>query len=390
MRCSGELLHAALPLGALSLGMLSVGTTSLVVLGLAQSMTTGLGVSSGAAGTLVTAFAFTYAVAAPLLQFVLGGRVGQRLLIVGGLCVLGAGSLWGAFASSFHELALSRTLAALGGAAVGPTSAAAGAALVPEQHRGRALAIVFAGFTVATVVGVPTATWLDLRLGWRGALGSVGALALMSSIAVGLTVQGGGDRKPLHPRAFLRLLQRLPVAAALGTATMHLAAQFTIYALMAALLVERFGLEPAQLPMAILMFGLGGVLGNAAAGILADRFGAGRTVLASFVGLAAIFILLLLPLPPMIAATAVASCAAFGTLFTAPQQVRLTALVAPQDHAAVLALNASAGSIGLSIGATAASLTHAGYGLHGLPPAALLLLLAAIGLFHVSSRRVAV
>jgi DHA1 family inner membrane transport protein len=387
MRNSGELRHPALPLSALSLGMLSVGTTLLVVLGLAQSMTAGLGVSSGAAGALITAFAFTYAAAAPFLQFALGGRVEQRLLIVGGLCVLGAGSLWGAVAGSFHELALSRTLAGLGGAVVGPTSAAVGAALVPEQQRGRALAMVFAGFTLATVVGVPAATWLDVRLGWRGALASVGALALMSSIAVGLTVHGGSERRPLHPRAFLELLRRVPVAAALGTSTMHLAAQFTIYALMAALLVDRFGLETAQLPMAILMFGLGGVLGNAAAGILADRFGAGRTVLASFAGLAAIFILLSLPLSPMIAAIAVAGCAASGTLFAAPQQVRLTALVAPQERAAVLALNASAGSIGLSIGSTAASVTYAGYGLHGLPPAALLLLLVAIGLFRASTQR---
>jgi MFS transporter, DHA1 family, inner membrane transport protein len=389
MRSSGELRQAALPLSALSLGMLSVGTTSLVVLGLAQSMTAGLGVSAGAAGTLITAFAFTYAIAAPFLQFALGGRIDQRGLIVGGLCILGAGSLWGAFASSFHELALSRTLAALGGAVVGPTSAAVGAVLVTEQQRGRALAIVFAGFTLATVIGVPAATWLDLRLGWRGALGGVGALALVSSVAVGLTVRRGGDRKPLHPRVFLRLLRRLPVAAALGTSTMHLAAQFTIYALMAALLVDRFGLQAPQLPMAILMFGLGGVLGNAAAGMLADRFGAGHTVLASFAGLAAIFILLSFPLPPMVAALAVAGCAASGTLFTAPQQVRLTALVPPQEHAAVLALNASAGSIGLSIGSTAAGLTYGSYGLGGLPAAALLLLLVAIGLLRVSAHRVA-
>jgi MFS transporter, DHA1 family, inner membrane transport protein len=86
---------AALPLAALSLGMLALGTTSLVVLGLATPMTTELEVSAGAAGALVAAFAFTYAVASPLLQFAVGGRAQQRALIVGGLCVLAAGSLWG-------------------------------------------------------------------------------------------------------------------------------------------------------------------------------------------------------------------------------------------------------------------------------------------------------
>jgi DHA1 family inner membrane transport protein len=365
--------------------MWSVGTTSLVVLGLGQSMTAGLGVSTGAAGTLVTAFALTYAVAAPLLQFAFGGRVQQRILIVGGLCILGAGSLWGAFADDFHQLVFSRVFAALGGALVGPTSAAVAVAIVPEQQRGRALATVFAGFTLATVVGVPAATWLDLTLGWRGALACVGASALLSAIAVALTVHGGGDREPMHLRAFIRLLGRLPVVAGLGTSTMCLAAQFAVYALMAGLLVDRYGLPSAQLPLAVFLFGLGGVLGNAAAGMLSDRFGAPRTIVASFVGLAAMFGLLSLPLSPMMAAMVVAGCAACGTLFTAPQQVRLTTLVPRQEHAAVLALNASAGSIGLSIGSTAASLAYAAHGLGALPVAALLLLLLAVGLFCASA-----
>jgi MFS transporter, DHA1 family, inner membrane transport protein len=368
--------NTALPLAALSLGMLALGTTSLVVLGLATPMTAELGVSAGAAGTLVTAFAFTYAVASPLLQLMLGGRTDQRALIFGGLCLLAAGSLWGAFAGSFHELLASRVLAALGGALVGPTSSAVGAAIVPEQRRGRALAAVFAGFTLSTVVCVPAATWLSLTFGWRGALICVGALALTAALAVATTVRHADDWAPLRPQAFIVLLARLQVLAALGTSTMHLAAQFTIYALMAALLVDRYGLEPPQLPMAMLLFGLGSVLGNAAAGPLADRYGASRVVLVSFA-------LLCLPLSPMAAAVAVAGCAASGTLFSTPQQVRLTALVPRPEHAAVLALNASAGSIGLSIGSTAATLTYASFGLAALPATALLLLLLAVALLCV-------
>jgi MFS transporter, DHA1 family, inner membrane transport protein len=177
------------------------------------------------------------------------------------------------------------------------------------------------------------------------------------------------------------MLTRLRLLAALGTSTLHLAAQFTIYALMAALLVDHFTLRPEDLPTAIFLFGLGGVLGNAAAGVLADRFGASRIIVASFAGLAAMFALLSMPLCAFVAAIAVAGCAASRTLFTAPQQLRLTRLVPPQDHASILALNASAGSIGLAIGSSVASFAFGTFGATALPIAALLLLLMAVVLF---------
>jgi predicted MFS family arabinose efflux permease len=63
--------------------------------------------------------------------------------------------------------------------------------------------------------------------------------------------------------------------------------------------------------------------------------------------------------------------------------VRLTALVSPPKHAAVLALNASARFIGISVGSTVASLTYATFGLAALPAAALLQLSVAIALFTV-------
>jgi predicted MFS family arabinose efflux permease len=84
----------------------------------------------------------------------------------------------------------------------------------------------------------------------------------MAAIAVAITVHNANDSSPLHPRAFLGLLGEMRIMTALGTSSMHLAAQFTIYALMAALLIDHFGLAPAQLPMAMLPFGLGSVLGT--------------------------------------------------------------------------------------------------------------------------------
>jgi MFS transporter, DHA1 family, inner membrane transport protein len=378
--------RAALSLAALSLGMFALGTTSLLVLGLAALIAAQFTLPAGAAGGLITAFAVTYAVAAPLLQSALAGRFRHRTLIVTGLALLAAGSMWGALADSFTELLVSRSLSALGGALLGPSSAAAGAALLPAEQRGRALAAVFAGFTLASVAGVPLGTWLGLVLGWRGATACMGVVALVAALAVVATLRDPGTPSaPLKIRTLLQLLTNWRVTGILGTTMLHLAAQFTVYALMGVLLVEQFGLDATALPTALLLFGLGGVAGNVTAGWLSDRIGPGRVVIISLAGLGACFGLICLRLQPWLAAGVLAGCAAFGTLFSAPQQARLTALAPANAHAAVLALNTSASYLGLAVGSAAAGLVQATVGLSGLGGAALVMLTFAAALF-VSSR----
>ncbi|MGR3469217.1 MAG: hypothetical protein ACU0CI_15195 [Shimia sp.] len=140
-------------------------------------------------------------------------------------------------------------------------------------------------------------------------------------------------------------------------------------------MVQRFGLTIAGLSAAILVFG---VAGNAAAGLLADRLGPLRLVALSFVGPAAAFGLLLLPLPPVGAALALGVCAFMGTLFATPQQGRLVHGVPADQHGLVLALNSSASYVGIAGGAALASVTVVSFGVSALPLVALGCLALAI------------
>src|SRR6266568_3822803 len=108
---------------SLSLGYFTMGTTSLAVVGLNVQIGHSLHVAPAHVGLLVTIFAVTFAVAAPLAPAVLNRLDRKRALLLG-LALLTAGGVAGAVAPSYSLLAASRVLGALGGAIVGPTASA--------------------------------------------------------------------------------------------------------------------------------------------------------------------------------------------------------------------------------------------------------------------------
>ena len=374
----------------LALGMFVIGTTSLSILGLGPALTRDLATDPADAGWLVTAFAATFALAAPLAQFTLGRRVAPRTLILSGAVILAASLIWSALAASFQALLVARIASAVGGALIAPTSAALAISLVSVDRRGAVLATVFAGFTLATVGGVPIATWLTLWLGWRGAIATIGLAALVFVALTAIYMPHDTDTsrpQRKQPSESLRLLA--PALLLMGTVGM-LSTQFVIYALMGELLGQQFGVSASGLPIAILLFGVLGVAGNAAAGALSDRVGPGPLVWASFGGLAAFLSLMLLDLGPYLGAVVLAGCAFMGTLFATPQQSRLVGLVAEEHHGFVLALNSSASYLGIAMGSALASALGISTGLSALPVGALglLALTAAVtAAFGILKRR---
>jgi len=366
-------------LWSLSLAMFVVGTTSLIVLGIGLEITTHFQIPNGNAGWLVTLFAGVFAVTAPFSQWVLYGRVAYHRLIQMGLLLLTAGLLWGYFAVNFHTLLASRAMCAVGGALVGPSSAAFALQLTTKDNRAKALSVVFSGFTLASVIGVPLGTWLGLHLGWRGAFGIVGLFAFVAFVVTLCVLRLVPDRETsVKPDQLMTWQTPQSVVAALATTSGFLAAQFVIYALMAAFLVDARSLPDSALPAALLAFGVAGVVGNAVAGIVSDRIGHDRIIWLSHLGLGLMFVLLSLNLGSVWAAVTLAGCAFCGTLFTAPQQARLTDSTPINRHGLLLGINVSASYVGIAMGSSLSTILFDSIGLQALP-------MAAFGLIVVSS-----
>lgn len=372
-------------LWALALGYFSFGTSSLAVVGLSAPISADLHVTQAQVGLLVTVFALTFAVTAPLAPVVLG-RLGRKSVLLAGLAVMAVGGVAAALAPDYGVLCAARVLTALGGAAFGPAASAAGSLLVPEERRTRALATVFAGMTAATVLGVPLSTSLGQSAGWRWTTAGIAALTLLSLALVAVLVPTLERGVPATAAAFRPVLRTKGVLPVIVTTLAFMAAQFTVYGVAGAYLVDRFHATTGQVALLLLVFGTAGVVGNAVAGRVFERLGGPVTITVALAGLAVAFAALLLTpagFPAAVAAFTV--WAVFSQLFQAPQQARLVALV-PDQRALGLALNASSLYLGMSVGSLLGATLLPATGAAWLPAAGLVPLALAAWAHRASGR----
>lgn len=254
---------------ALATGGFTIGTTEFVTMGLLPQIAGGVEVSIPQAGHVISAYAVGVVVGAPLLAF-LGARLPRRGLLLALMLGYAAANAASAVASSFGLLLLARFAAGLPHGAYFGVASLVAASLVPPERRGRAVALVMLGLSVANVVGVPAATWMGQHLGWRSAFWAVAGLSVLTVALVALCVPptpgepGAGGRREL--RAFTSVQVWLTLlAGAVGFGGM-----FAVYTYVAPTVTDVGGLTEAAVPVFLLVFGLGMVAGTFLAGRLAD------------------------------------------------------------------------------------------------------------------------
>ena len=171
-------------LAGLLLGTFVTGSAELLTAGLLPPISPGLGVSVAAAGSLFSAYALGLAIGGPLLTAATI-RLDRRPVLVGSMALFAIMVLAPAVLPHFGWFVATRLVAgALQGLFLAAAFTTATAVVSPERV-GRALAVVIAGFSISTVLGLPLGVLVGSVLGWRGALLMVGGFAL---VATGLLV----------------------------------------------------------------------------------------------------------------------------------------------------------------------------------------------------------
>ncbi|HZQ81843.1 MAG TPA: MFS transporter [Gaiellaceae bacterium] len=170
-------------LAALCLATFAYVTTESIPVGLLPQLSHSLHHSRSATGYLVTGYAAVVVVGSVPLALVTR-RYSRRLLLLASLAVFVVGAAAGAAAQSYTVLLATRMAIAVSHCVFWAVIAATGAALVPPERRGRALGIVFAGASLASVVGVPGVTWLGQQTSWRVSTLAASGLGLVALAAI--------------------------------------------------------------------------------------------------------------------------------------------------------------------------------------------------------------
>jgi len=259
----------ALALLALAMGGFAIGTTEFVSMGLLPQLAAGVGVSIPTAGHLISAYAVGVVVGAPLIA-VLGARLPRRELLVGLMAVFLAGNAASALAVDFGTLTAARFLAGLPHGAYFGVASLVAADMVTPARRGRAVSKVMLGLAVANVVGVPAATWLGQQAGWRSAYWLVSALAALTAVLVLWLVPHVTANRGASGRGELSAFKDLQVLLTLLAGAIGFGGMFAMYTYIAPTVTEVAGLPEGRVPIYLLVFGLGMVVGTALAGRLAD------------------------------------------------------------------------------------------------------------------------
>ena len=165
---------------ALALGGFAIGTTEFVAMGLLPDIASSLGITEPTAGHVISAYAMGVVIGAPVIA-ALAARVPRKALLLALMAVFTLGNLASVLAPSYGTLMIARFVAGLPHGAYFGIAALAATHLMGRQNRAKAVAHVMCGLTVATVIGVPLASWLGQALGWRSAFGlgvAIGAITL--------------------------------------------------------------------------------------------------------------------------------------------------------------------------------------------------------------------
>jgi predicted MFS family arabinose efflux permease len=324
----------------------AIGTDSFVINGLLLAVARDLDVSRATAGQLVTAFSLTYALLSPVLA-ALTARASRNRVMLAGLGVFVLSNVLTALAPTYGVALCSRVVAGAAAALVTPNALAVGVSLVDESRRGRAVALVMGGMTVASAVGVPLGTWIG-GADWRLTLWLVAAVG--AAAWVGILVGVPTVVLPLPTRLrdrFAPLADRRVVAAVLTT-TLTFAALFTTFTYIATVVEPVTGGNAGFLALLLWVAGVAGIAGNAVGGQLTDRIGARPVVLVGLIGTVAVQAVLLAP-PSVPIALVWAAGGAVIWLALVGQQHRVVSL-APQSAPVVLGLNSSALHLGTALG----------------------------------------
>ena len=374
-----------LALYALTVGAFGIGVTEFVIMGLLLQVSADLGVSIPQAGLLMTGYALGVFVGAPILT-IATRRLPRKTTLLVLMAIFTIGNVAAALAPSYGLLMAARIVTALAHGTFFGVGSLVAVGLVSPQRKASAIAIMFTGLTLATLLGVPFGAWLGLAFGWRATFWAVSAIGLLAFAVLAVLVPRDKDVSAPGPlREEFAVLARPQVQMGLAMTVLGFGGVFAVFTYIQPILTELAGFSKEAVSPILLVFGAGLVGGNLAGGRWADKR-LGTALVGTLVLLTVIMAGSAFGFHDRIGAVVAAfalGAAAFATV--APLQMRVLSQAGGAGQGLASSLNIAAFNLGNAFGAWlgGAVIAH-GPGLAAVPLIAAAVPLSALGLAAVS------
>ncbi|MFT4053802.1 MAG: MFS transporter [Novosphingobium sp.] len=366
-----------MPIGlfALALAAFAVGTTEFVIIALIPEMARDLAVSVPTAGLLVSLYAVAITVGSPILTALMG-TLQRRPLAIGLMVIFTLGNLLAGVAPNYGVLLAGRIITGAAHGVFFAIGATVATSLVDKARSGQAVSFMFAGLTVAMVVGVPLGSFVGQHLGWRAPFLAVVALGAIS--VVGLIAFLPKNIPLTRPPGMLSQFALLAKPQLLGmymVTVFGYGGSFVVFTYLSPLMTQVTKVSENTVTLALMLFGAASFVGNLIGGRIADRIGPRRTLRFAIIGLCVV--LPLLTVSARNPVTMFVGLFVWGVLLFCISPTVQSGVVAIAEEEAPDAVGTASGfniaafNLGVTIASFAGSLVMAGPGILATPWVAL-------------------
>lgn len=347
--------HSALTPAAVSLILLSfiLGTSEFIIVGILPEIAEGIGCSITMAGSLISIFAFSYALGTPFATALLSSLNRYRTLL-GLTAVFIAGNALCAIAPDYAFLAAARIVTAVVSGVMISISMTFTVDIASPENQSKVISWIFSGFSIASIFGVPLGTVISQAAGWRTSFVVLSVFSVLILLMMYRVLPDTGRGRKSNLLDQFTIVKNKRISLCMMTAICGAAGSYVFYTYMTPFLHEYLNIPVSYTSMMLSLFGIGTIISNLASGRIAGMGGMKKMPLVYLIQAAALFFLLF---SPHIQAVGIANFIAIGILMylqNAPVQLHFLR-TAKREQPSALSFASSLNPVSFNLGITIGS-----------------------------------
>jgi len=249
-----------------------LGCNEFIVVGVLSDIAKEYRIPVATVGYLVTIFATVYAVSTPFIT-VLTSRFSRYKTLMTLMGIFLVGNTLSGFAMNYPVLLLSRIITAVVAGAIISLIMTFASSIAPREKRASLVSWIFAGFSIASVFGVPIGTAISTSYSWHDAFYLISVISAVTCVLLGWLLPREVEQVQSSVKNQLVLLKDPRIYVGIALVLFTAATMYAYYTYIRPLLTTALGFSTQSLNWLLFLIGIMSIISNRLSGMLAERNG---------------------------------------------------------------------------------------------------------------------